>query len=385
MKLTFISNYLTRHQLFLSQEFKRILGEGYTFVATLPPSNIEIEREKCDMNEKYPFVLQAYKNSTNRKKANELAKYSDVVVIGSASDDFIKSRLRREKLTFKYCERLYKGDMSVKKWVRAYIGTYLHYTQFKKHNFYILASSAYTTADLNKFYSFKDKTFKWGYFPEVKKYQDIDKLIKQKTPNSLLWCGRIIDLKHTEAAVLTAERLKKAGYAFTLNIIGTGNMESYIKQLITNKKLNDCVHMLGSMSPDKVRENMEKSEIFIFTSDFNEGWGAVLNEAMNSGCACVASHAVGAAPYLIDSGKNGLLYKNGNGDDLFNKVKYLMDNTQIRRAMGAEAYKTMNVLWNPAYAAERFISLAEGLLKGDLPYFDEGPCSRADILKNNWM
>ncbi len=53
--------------------------------------------------------------------------------------------------------------------------------------------------------------------------------------------------------------------------------------------------MLGAMSPDKVRAYMERADVFLFTSDFNEGWGAVLNESMNSGCAVVASHAMVSA------------------------------------------------------------------------------------------
>ena len=43
---------------------------------------------------------------------------------------------------------------------------------------------------------------------------------------------------------------------------------------------------------------MESSHIFLlFTSDRNEG--AALNESMNSGCAVVASDAIGSVPYLM--------------------------------------------------------------------------------------
>ena len=80
--------------------------------------------------------------------------------------------------------------------------------------------------------------------------------------------------------------------------------------MIREKKLEDCVHMLGAMSPDEVRKHMEQANIFLFTSDRNEGWGAVLNEAMNSGCAVVASHAIGSVPYLIKNGNNGYIYEN---------------------------------------------------------------------------
>ena len=61
---------------------------------------------------------------------------------------------------------------------------------------------------------------------------------------------------------------------------------------------------------------MEKSSIYLFTSNFDEGWGAVLNESMNSACAVISSHAAGATPFLISHNINGLLYTSGDVDEL---------------------------------------------------------------------
>ena len=46
----------------------------------------------------------------------------------------------------------------------------------------------------------------------------------------------------------------------------------------------------------------------------------------------------------------------------------------------------MNSVWNANTAAERFITLANALLAGDRKacLFEIGPCSKAEILKNNW-
>ena len=49
-----------------------------------------------------------------------------------------------------------------------------------------------------------------------------------------------------------------------------------METLIKEKGLSDSVELLGAMAPEKVREYMEKSGIFMFTSDFNEGWSTVL-------------------------------------------------------------------------------------------------------------
>ena len=48
-----------------------------------------------------------------------------------------------------------------------------------------------------------------------------------------------------------------------------------------------------------------------------DGWGAVANEAMNSACALVAGHMIGAVPYLIRQGENGLIYEDGKSGSCF--------------------------------------------------------------------
>lgn len=124
----------------------------------------------------------------------------------------------------------------------------------------------------------------------------------------------------------------------------------------------------------------------MFTSDFGEGWGAVLNEAMNSGCAVIASHAAGATPYLVKNGENGLIYEFGNDEKLYEKLKYLLLNPKEQKRLGAAAYKTISEEWNAEIAAERFLNLTKSILNGEKnPYiYKNGPCSKAEILKNDW-
>jgi len=135
------------------------------------------------------------------------------------------------------------------------------------------------------------------------------------------------------------------------------------------------------MKPEQVREHMEKSNIYLFTSDFNEGWGAVLNESMNSGCAVVASHAIGSVPFLIKNEKNGFIYKNGDIQDLYQYTKRLLDDRRLCVKLGREAYRTLAETWNAKVAAERFIQLAKGLLRDENVLFQDGPCSKANTIK----
>lgn len=270
------------------------------------------------------------------------------------------------------------------------LAMFVNHTFYRNRPVYMLCASAYTALDYGIHGAYFGKTFKWGYFPETKHY-DLDDLMSQKQSTkdgcvSILWAGRLIDMKHPETAVNLADALRRKGYTFKLSIIGNGSLEDELKATILEKNLSDHVEMLGAMPPEKVRGHMEKADIFLFTSDFGEGWGAVLNESMNSGCAVVASHAIGSVPFLIKHRENGMIYHSGNMDELYEHVKYLLDHPAEQKRMGQAAYETIVGEWNAEIAAERLVQLAEHLLSGEKypDLFESGPCSRAKILKDDW-
>ena len=382
MKVVFVSNFMNHHQYPFSVEMQNLLGDNYKFIATSPTYNEKLRLGYDDMNKKFPFVLTTYDSDENMQKALDLIYESDVVIMGSAPEKMIRKRILSKKLTFRYSERLFKRGNSLLKYIPMLIK--FRFLLPYNNSTYMLCASAYTAADYKKFCMYKNHTYKWGYFPEIKKYENIDEIIDKKHKNSIMWAGRMIDWKHPELAVLVAKKLKNNGYDFTLNMVGTGYMEDSLKEMVAKENLDSCVHILGSMSPEKVREYMEKSQIYLFTSNFQEGWGAVLNEAMNSGCVTIASHAIGSVPFVLEDGKNGLIYKNDDFEDLYRKIVSILDNPKKCDELGKNAYKTMLDCWNAEVAANRFLSLANSLLNNVPVEFNSGPCSKAEIIKNDW-
>lgn len=385
MKITFYSNYLSHHQLPFCVEMYKKLGDDFKFVSCEPIKQERVNLGYEDLNKMYPFVIETCDGEVNTNLAKQLSTESDIVIHGSAPEQYIKERMRRDKITFRFLERIFKKGAWHIFSPRALFNMVSRHTVYRHKPLYVLCSSAYTAYDVGLVRAYKNKCYKWGYFPETKQYSEFDVIINNKKENSLLWAGRLIDWKHPEKAIYVAKKLKEEGINFELNIIGTGALEEKLKKMIKDYDLTDKVHMLGAMSPQKVREYMESTNVFLFTSDFNEGWGAVLNEAMNSGCAIVASHAIGSVPFLINHNINGLVYDNDDFNDLYNNVLYLMENPNITYEIGKKAYKTMVDEWNATVAAERFISLCKDLTKRHETSFENGPCSRAEKIKNNWF
>lgn len=374
MKVVFITNYMTHHQLPFCNEMYKRLGDDFLFIAT----NV-MDGDRTGMgweinNGAYPYIRQhedgKYEDDINN---------CDVLLCGGTHHLYYDTRLNSGKLTFRYFERLYKTGQLKAFIPTSYKRNRLEHTAKLDKPVYLLCAGAYVPSDFNLLGAYKNKMYKWGYFPSFENY-DINVILEKKKKNSILWTGRMIDWKLGINAVRAAKMLKDEGLQFTLTMIGDGDCRGDIERYIKAYGLEEYVTLLSFMKPEEVREKMKEASIYLMTSNMQEGWGAVVNEAMNSGCAVVASYGAGATPYLIEDNVNGLIYNYKSVDELAGYVKELLNNKEKTKELGREAYETIKNMWNPREAADRFLVLCESLLKGEQHYEAEGPLSEAKVI-----
>ena len=175
MKIVFLSNYYNHHQSALSEAFNAMENVEYYFIATEPMDDERKQLGWSDSNAP-TFVKYTY---VNENECITLINSADVVITGSAPQKYIIQRLKNKKLTFKYSERFYKSGLPLKKIPKAFLSAWWHHGRFQKYPLYMLCASAYTSFDCSLFGNYKNKMFKWGYFPEIKIY-DINSLMEKK-------------------------------------------------------------------------------------------------------------------------------------------------------------------------------------------------------------
>ena len=375
MKVIFISNYFNHHQKPLSDALDRLTGGDYRFIAT---SRMREERRKLGYGGgTIPGYVIDMNDQSQYDRGIEAINAADAIIVGSCPRELFRMCVSSGKPVFCYSERFMRYSGALKN-IRACAGLLRRFP--KKRGLYLLAAGAYAYGDFARLGLFRDSAYKWGYFPQTERYGDVDALLSQKKPASIVWVGRFIECKHFEHMLDAAERLMRSGYKFTLDVIGSGELEDKMKEKTAALGLADRVSFLGPMPPEQVRGYMEKSRIAVVNSDRYEGWCAVVNEFMNSACALIASAAPGSVSFLINDGVNGMIYRYGDVGALTEKLAYLLDNDGKRASIGKAAYDTVADLWNADTAAERFIALAERVLSGlnSPDIFADGPCSRAE-------
>lgn len=375
MTITFFTNYIHHHQTPLADELFKHLGHDYKYVAMekLPDSFV---RGGYDPTIERSYLIKAYESEASMNEAKRLMLDSDVVIGLAGPKGYSDIRQKQNKITFNYSERWIKRSFIHAIDPRVLYRIYKSYFRYRNKRSYMLCASAFAAKDASYYFCYPNKRYKWGYFPKIEKNNNLSTTKRSGDPLKIMWCSRFIEWKHPELPVKLAEKLKAENINAIINMYGNGILYEKISHLIKRLDVTDMVSLKGNLPNEQIIQQMQNHDVFLFTSDKGEGWGAVLNESMSQGCAVVASDSIGAAPFLIEDGKNGLLFETLDINSMFNKIK-LLRNAEFRKKLSSNAILTMQEVWNPQVAAERIIRLSERLLAGlDTDYMD-GPCSKA--------
>ena len=373
MRIVMVSNGMSHHQLPLCDHLSK--NSDFTYVALKPVAEERLAMGYTDLNRERPYILCAYKGKEEYKKAKRLIDTAETVICGSVSLGIIARRVIMRKPVFWASERIFKKGHLTGKAKLFYRFTV---SMADKNKTFLLAASAYAANDFASFGMRSSNMLKWGYFPPVTEIK------RPKRSGSILWTGRFLDWKHPEMAVKLAKRLKDEGLSFHMTISGDGALAEELKKYCVEEGLSDAVTFTGFLSNKEITGLMSETKVFIATSDRQEGWGAVISEAMCGGCAVVASSAMGAAPFLIKDGENGFLFPSGEQEELERKVIGLLRDEELCERLGREAEKTIHETWNGTEAGKRLIRTLEAWKSGEeIPCYDNGPCSKAGLLKDD--
>lgn len=172
----------------------------------------------------------------------------------------------------------------------------------KKHGFVQIPSDKWDKISLDDPYS---KYYLWGYFVEPSQFPPRVSNSNKK----ILWVGRMLDWKHVETLV------KSIPNSMELNLYGHGPEEAKLHKIAAKNK---NIHFHDFVPISQVRNLMNNNDIYVLASDGGEGWGAVLNEAMEERMKVLATLESGAGATMLPI---QLLFQSGNTKELKRKLQ----------------------------------------------------------------
>ena len=120
-------------------------------------------------------------------------------------------------------------------------------------------------------------------------------------------------------------------------IIGDGEEKKNLELRIKNYGLEKEIILLGQIA--EAHKYIKAFDLFVLPS-VKEGFPWVILEAMAAKLPIIATD-VGAMPEIIENGKNGILVKPKNPQELAEAIKYLIENERILQELAIQAHQTV--------------------------------------------
>ncbi|MCO6432676.1 glycosyltransferase family 4 protein [Nitrosomonas nitrosa] len=163
----------------------------------------------------------------------------------------------------------------------------------------------------------------------------------------LITVGRLVERKGVRYAI---EALCDLPKNIQLIIVGDGPQENELRELSTKLGVSSRIIMTGFVSQKEKFAYLEAADIYVLSS-VHEGFGIVLQEAMQVGLPIVATDNGGQVD-LIKDGENGLLVEPKNSKKLAGAIKQIYSNGRLAAKMGEKNIRKAEQ-YSPAEIAKK--------------------------------
>lgn len=152
---------------------------------------------------------------------------------------------------------------------------------------------------------------------------------------NIIFARRFFPYRGTRIFASALTRLLQEYSFINLTIAGEGPDEFFLRKAFKNFRVNFIKYDSGESL--KIHENQH---IALVPTLGSEGTSLSLLEAMASGCACVCTNVGGMTNIVLDH-FNGLMIS-PNDEDLYNALKKLVLDSDLRNTISQNAYETVS-------------------------------------------
>ena len=194
-----------------------------------------------------------------------------------------------------------------------------------------------------------------------------DRKIGKDNPVVILSVGRLSIEKGFHITVNAIAKLVKKHPSIQYRIIGSGTEEANLRQQIDGLELSNNVTIFGAVSTEILQKQYTHAHIFILPSiDFRDGshtetQGVVLQEAQASGIPVIASRT-GGIPEIIKDGQTGLLFEEGDSQQLSEKIDSLINDRSLYSSLQKQGRKDVEENYSVEAISKRLTSIYEKIL-----------------------
>jgi glycosyltransferase involved in cell wall biosynthesis len=168
----------------------------------------------------------------------------------------------------------------------------------------------------------------------------------------LISIGRVVKRKGYDFLIRGLAELNNPN-AHSL-ILSDGPEKQNLQNLAKSLNVSNQVHFLGLVDEQKKFQYLSNSDIYVLSS-VHEGFGIVLQEAMQVGLPIIATNNGGQTD-VIDEGENGFLMNYGDTKKMKEMIERILKDKKLRNNMVKENMKKVNE-FGLGEIAERYLGV----------------------------
>jgi len=357
MKFVFHTNSISPHQLPLAREIVKSVGAGnYRYVYTTPQTD---ERKKLGWTDEDAEWIICEKDEP--EICREWIDGCDVLMSGIREVGLFERRAKAGLKTIYASERWFKPRLGILRLIRpSYFKMAWRFVKLLRgaEKMYYFPMGVHAARDMARlcglmhgdlgclfsapeleferkpggkiFLATKstkntkkyclDKMRMWGYFVEsskVPKFEGskVGELESSKVnlqtfkPSNLqtlnvLWVGRLLDWKRVDTIIKAVGEFYNSSVSnynsslqLQLDIYGSGPAEKGLKKMAA--KYGDLIKFHPPVPIGEVRKLMHEHDVYILASNGQEGWGAVVSEALEEGMKVIGTYEAGSSATML--------------------------------------------------------------------------------------
>ena len=250
-----------------------------------------------------------------------------------------------KKPVFVHCHGLdvtWEKTGSQRKWRKLWWGDYVEEVLKLSDNVVFVANSNFTKKKLTDI-GIDDARVN-VISPGVPVSENFLKRKKTKENLSILFIGRLVDVKGPLELIRAFELASSKGLNARLIIAGDGPLFKECKKMTANSDYSECITMTGAVSREEGERLRLEADIFSAhsckgkVSKQEESFGVAFTEAMAAGLPVVTGRS-GSLPVIIRHERDGFLFEPGDIESHAAYLLKLQNEPELRLQMGMSAHK----------------------------------------------
>jgi len=176
----------------------------------------------------------------------------------------------------------------------------------------------------------------------------------------LLTVGRLSNTKRIDRLIEAVAILRGQGRRVALKIVGGGPLETELRRLVTDRRLDAVVHIVGRAEGGRMPAIYRDSDVFVSAS-MQEGMSNAMLEAMATGLPIVTTRCEGVEELIAD---NGMVLDDDSPRTIATAVAELADHREKTEGLSAAAVaRAAQFGWSAV--AEKYLELYRKIAQAD--------------------